>query len=75
MLYFPGFVITINAVFKRIGLLLDKMMDTYIDKLASWERRNVVFDAHIAGILFPLLSKKLKRKKEQVKLLKVMKKL
>ena len=75
MLYFPGFVIAINAMFKKIGLLLDKMMDTYIDKLAPWERRNVVFDAHIAGTLFSLLSKKLKRKKEQVKLLKVMKKL
>ncbi|MHC4138683.1 MAG: hypothetical protein ACYSR1_02295 [Planctomycetota bacterium] len=54
MLYFLGFVTAINAMFKKIGLLLDKMMDTYIDKLAPWERRNVVFDAHIAGILFPL---------------------
>ena len=66
MLYFPGFVIAINAMFKKIGLLLDKMVDTYIDKLAPWEKRNVVFDAHIAGILFPLLSKKLKRRKETI---------
>ena len=50
-------------------------MDTHIDKLGPWERRNVVFNAHIVGILFLLLSKKLKRKKEQVELLKVMKKL
>ena len=66
MLYFLGFVIAINAMFKKIGLLLDKMVDTYIDKLAPWEKRNVVFDAHIAGILFPLLSKKLKRRKETI---------